>query len=168
MSLALFDLADFEETKPVEPTRTYLMFECGIHREHTDWEAHLSDCWEGHCPSCGEQISAWFDMHTNHGTHRRPAWPDGLCSKQNILMNHARAAAMFLDGEWGHGWTNCHTKAHRGQHRADGYFAKGAPVGCVVAYYVEKRDWLLSHRVPLDQIASPKTDAGLTLLAVAS
>lgn len=163
--LALFDLADFEETRPVEPVRTYLMFECGIHREYTeDWAAHLAECWQGHCPSCGEEIVGHFDMHTNHGPARRPAWPEDLCSKQHILMNHARAAVMALDGEWGGPWTNCHTRAHHGQHKNDGYFAKGAPVECVVAYYAEKRDWLLAHRVPADRIAQPKTAVALALI----
>lgn len=153
MSDVLFDLTDFTETTPVEPTRTYLMFECGIHRMYTDdWQLHLAECWNGDCPSCGEPIVGQFDMHTNHGPASRPAWDDRLCSKQYLTGNHARSAGLTLDGAWDHVWTNCHARAHHGQHKNYGYFAKGAPVECVAVYYVEKVSWLLDHRMPVDQI----------------
>lgn len=157
MSEVLFDLDDFTETRLV---RHYQMYECGIHRQYAEWQEHLDDCWHGHCPSCGQVITGQFDMHTNHGDFQHPAWPEHLCSKQEILMNHCLAAVRSLDGEWGSPWTNCHARSHSGTHKAYGYSAKGMPPECAATEYVEKREWLTAHRVPAEQIAAPHTDEG--------
>jgi hypothetical protein len=160
----LFDLTDFEETKPPLSSGAVLMYECGAHRWQAEWEAHLAECWGGTCPGCGQAISTWFDMHTNHGEFQRPAWPRHLCSKQHILMNHCIAAVRSLDGEWASPWTNCHARSHHEAH-PHAFKAKGMPPECAAAEYVEKRAWLTAHRVPVEEIASPSTDAGIAIVA---
>lgn len=158
---ALFDLKDFDETRPAE--RIYPMYYCGIHRDSIDWEVHLIDCWHNECPACGQKITGWFDMHTNHaGPASRPAWDQALCSKQWILMNHCISFARTLDGL--QEASNCHAVSHRGMHRAGGYFSKGAPLECVAAMWRERHDWLTSHRVADDRIAHPVTEAGMALI----
>lgn len=157
----LFDLDDFEETRV---KRAYLMYECGIHRQYTeDWRAHLDECWHGECPACGSKCTNQHDMHMNHGGSNHPAWEVGLCSKQHMLMNHAAAFARALDGL--QEMTNCHAAAHKGMHRADGYFPKGVPIECIAACWIERRDWLVSHRVAEERIAHPETAEGIAAVS---
>lgn len=80
----LFDLSDFEETRPasVFPPE---MLACGIHRRHSsaDQEAHAADCWHGVCPCCGEPVIGSYDVEINHAGADR-----GRCVSLELRLNH--------------------------------------------------------------------------------
>ncbi|MBN7792407.1 hypothetical protein [Microbacterium esteraromaticum] len=82
MSDTLFELSDFEETRPVLDAWPYL-FRCGLHRDPMDEAAHLDDCWHGVCPSCGDDVLSPFLMHLNHvGADL------GRCQSIELRLNH--------------------------------------------------------------------------------
>lgn len=161
MSQLAFDL---DALLPPVPKSAAMTYECGEHVQHREWEAHLAHCWGGACPACGQEMFGWFDFHTNHGVAHRPAWDVGLCSKQHLLLNHMARISQLLDA--GETTTNCFAFAHRGQHKGNGYFGKGAPVECMVAEYGEKRAWLTSHRIAEGDLPEPRTDAARTILGL--
>lgn len=159
MIQATFDL---DALMPAEVKPGELFYECGEHVQNRDWEAHLADCWHGECPACGTPITAWFDFHVNHGPAWSPAWSQGLCSKQHLLINHMQYICNKLDSQ--ETTPNCFAVAHHGTHKSGGYFRNGAPVDCMVAEYHEKRAWLASHRVPSSRLPVPSTEAALEML----
>lgn len=153
---------DLDALMPAQPKPGALFYECGTHVQHTDWQGHLADCWHGQCPACGEPMSAWFDFHVNHGPAWSPAWAESQCSKQHLLLNHMRYICQNLDA--GVTTTNCFALAHRGSHKANGYFANGAPVDCMLAEYAEKRAWLLEHRIAQADLPMPHTPAARDII----
>ena len=155
MSQLTFDLDAL--LPPVEKPAA-MTYECGEHVQHRQWQEHLDDCLQGVCLACGQEITGWFDFNSNHHPMR------GLCTKQYLLRNHMAYICRLLDS--GERSTNCFAVAHRGEHKGNGYFGKGAPVECMVAEYGEKRAWLTSHRMAEGDLPEPATDAARAILSL--
>lgn len=68
MSLDLLDLLDeilAAEQTPKDRPRTG-MHQCGRHRLISEDDAHVADCWNHVCPSCGDEVHNGFLMRINH------------------------------------------------------------------------------------------------------
>lgn len=84
MSDTLFDLEDFEETitylPRVFPPR---MFACGVHEQINGGMDHVSACWGGSCPSCGEVVTNDLLLGMNHS-----GADDGVCISTELRLRH--------------------------------------------------------------------------------
>lgn len=93
----LLDLLDemlAADAAPVPPAvgvlrRTY---PCGIHEHTRDKAAHLADCWQYTCPSCGDHVANAFLLNLNHeGSDYR------TCPSIMLRLNHLTASMRGID-----------------------------------------------------------------------
>ena len=110
MTLALFDLDEFEETRPVHRTNLmpgYGPWPCGIHDDTRQGDiGHAFDCWGGVCPCCGEALGrergALFHRGADTEYCNRLVW--ALHALIGAVRGHRRLKASDLDLAVGLGW----------------------------------------------------------------